>query len=443
MSLSRIHTFTNTTLEADDVNAEFDNIIYRFGNLTAGDLDLGIQNPHDYIVGTDASRLNEQIEDAAAAGKYLFLPAGIYSIDPMTLPAGTRIIGAGKNLVNISATNITTSTYWIRCGYTEDAYDILFKDLTLSAAISGGTNLILFLVASVATARNIMFDNVKMQSFAITGRAFVGVTVTDASLTFQDCDFEGYIHGFAVHPNTQLSIKRCRFINTLDGIVHSTNGTNGLTEVRDCYFQLDNTYTGETYYHQVKAHSLFSGNYYQINDGTYLTAVYGINGTNDCLTVIEFEQAIIYDIGASPSYWHEIDQGNVTVQFCCNEGPHWNLTRDVTSILAKSSGADDLRTRYGHLLNIDGTGRRHTVYTPVTTAAERRELLPYFTKSGSRNYLDDRGQALFLGDVYLAIDTASSGAGAHQLTLTRISESNQIDTAEAFVLMDGTTSLLD
>jgi len=448
VTLARVHTFTGVTLDTADLNAEFDNIVNYFGNITAGDTDLAVSTPYPYVVASTGTPIDQQIAAAVAAGKYLYLPEGDYTLDATVLPNGTRIVGAGPELVNIVVSDSGSSTYHMRIGYTDTAEDIHIEGVRFSMPTLLSTNRRLFDIGSCDHIRRVTFKNVQMVSSDTSSRWFVTCTsvTNDATLLFEDCIFDGFINAVGLVNQTNAIFRRCKFISNQTGIQHGTaySDEEGLVVVEDCYFEIGKPYSSGTHLDDVNSRAIYTGNYYYITDGTNLTALLRLAHGGSGPKLIRDNYCYNEETSSANCYWYIIDTDNAVMMFNCNEGDTLQSITNRQGQITGLSGAyaDDEEQIY--VLNNFNLSAKDQVFTYASVTANlQRPQAAHYSKQFPVNQ-GDMGTPMSWDDLTFSIEEYTTGSNVNKLVIRRIDESAyQSEIGKVVVVMSGTTAIYD
>lgn len=448
MSLTPIHTFVdgeNLSTLGTLLNAEFDNIYHYFGNLTNGDLDVSSTRPYPYVIASTGTPINDQVAAAIAAGKYLYLPAGSYTIEPFNMPAGTRIVGAGAEHVSILIDNSVASSSIITIGASSDPYDILIKGVTISAPTGSVAAIRFFNILMGVPARNIRFEDCIFNTVPATGRVYVYTSGigTASDIVFERCEFQQNAQVAVITNSSYVTFDRCRFINNTLGIVHSTtsySSTEGMITVTRCYYEIVSDLTGEAYLDRIRARAVYENNMFRITDGTGLTAVILFSHEGDGAKIFEGNSAVRGE-DAADMYWVHGNANHVVFDFNRFDGADWNTNNLPFLVDDTSASTSDPNTMYSRNLNFNIFTKDQVI--DAVTALNRRVPFPHVDKHYHPYAGYDRATMLTMGDLMFSIDEYLTGTNTNKLTVYRFDDASQQIIDSAQVEMDGTTPIYD
>lgn len=260
MALSRIKTWTTSEdLDAADLNAEFDNIVNKFGYLTVADFNTSsmVEAIDYYLAGTN--NLETVVAAAKAVDKHLYLPesSSPYTADKFNLPDNFIIQGAGIDKTIIAPSDSQPdATFLTIGGGSYNGRNIHIKDLTIQSDSGDPANLILISIlhATATVERNIKFTNVKFVNQS-TGTTYCvqslngSANVPRDQISFRNCTFVDATYGvrFTDAP-VRVEIKNCYFENTDYGVYYGSGSDREWLIVENCRFEGTGSATAPSVY---------------------------------------------------------------------------------------------------------------------------------------------------------------------------------------------------
>lgn len=443
MSLSRITTFTASTVDALELNNEFDNIVRKFGNLTVGDTDLGASTPNPYAVASTATAISTQMAAATAAGKYLYLEDDNYEMPEFTIPDGTRLKGAGMDRTRVSPSTGTYTNTWIDFGLgaSDEGRDIVIEDIEFFGGLSTlptALPMIKLNTSASGSSRRIIFNRCRITAVNLTNY-IIRPDNDDSELIFIDCEFSNLGSGLLclMGAKSKLIFIRCRFDNFDTGIVQSVMTLTDLVSYliyRDCYFNLVNVYTS-TYYDSILCPVIYKGCHFNLNNISGLTAVLNLEGDGWPKVLVDNTAQID---GSPGCYWATLDGGPTTLHHNTSYGDAWqSATNYPFNLEGRAAGPYSDQFSYSDIMNYHIDSGVQAVTQDVTTVGEQRWLLPDVGKTIRPGEMNNAGSPLTLGDVYLSIEPSTTNS--NKLVLRKVDGRTVV--GSALTLMTGATTL--
>lgn len=297
--LSKIHTFT-TTLLSTQLEAEFNNIAYKFGFISGDDLtgDL-LQSPGYYIGLTSTSTdLATLVSAAVAAGKQLFLAPGTYYFADYELPDNITIIGSGVGETILDIADTQSGSYGMIIGGTGvNGKYIKFKNLTITGTgtYPAGTYLInIDHDGNADDCHDIVFENVQFKFANTNVSSVIRFSPSGASdyfkrIEFIECSFLGYGIGdhvmYADQGVLQLVFDSCVFTNVSRAIYVLNPSDHAWVHMHDCEYSYD---LGEIFYIvDIECPGRIENNMFRLGDNVTVTPsfVECLNENNGMLVV--------------------------------------------------------------------------------------------------------------------------------------------------------------
>lgn len=200
----------------------------------AGQLATSVKSAPYNAIADGVANDTVAIQAALNAGVPLYCPPGVYLLDPLTIPTGTVIIGAGRGLTTFKRRNgsATGSLFSLAT----NAANITFSGFTLDGNKANNSNGFCISGTNIASFR---MEDVAVQNDAVAGAFFATMNPNGGSqaTVIADCTFSGCTAGgLAFNGARNVTIERCRFVaNGAQGAGFSSFDSDGII-VRGNYF---------------------------------------------------------------------------------------------------------------------------------------------------------------------------------------------------------------